>query len=73
MTRRCERLRERLDCLIHGHRNLSRAPAYAEALSGPTDKELHYCGECGSPVWVPVPHDTQVRTWSGSGLTESMT
>ena len=69
MRDRFERLRERVDCLVHGHRDVARAPAYAEALSGPTDKELRYCGACGAPVWLPVPHEADwPRTWAAAGL-----
>ncbi|HET6882339.1 MAG TPA: hypothetical protein VFI31_19395 [Pirellulales bacterium] len=74
MTRRCTRLRERLDCLFHGHRDLSRAPAYGEVLAGLADKELHYCGACGGPVWLPASHEPHgPRTWSAAGFDESMT
>lgn len=64
MSHLCERLRERLHCLIRGHR-VSRAPAYAAILPDrPSDKELHYCETCGSPVWVTVPRAaTGALTW----------
>ena len=69
MARIWERCREWLKCSLHGHRGLSRAPAYAEVLAGATDKELHYCGACGGPAWVSVPHEARgKRTWAGSGL-----
>jgi hypothetical protein len=69
MSRHFERLRERVDCLIHGHRDLSRAPAYGVILSGSTEKELRYCSACGSPVWVAVSPDQRLPpSWSGTGL-----
>lgn len=55
MSRRCQRLRERIACLIHGHRDLTPAAAYGEILTGAADQELHYCGACGSPVWISIP------------------
>ena len=69
MNRYCERLRERLSCLIHGHRDLSPAPAYAMKLSDESAKGLHYCGACGSPVWVPIAHDSRPpQDWTNTGL-----
>lgn len=65
MTRRCERLRERLDCLVHGHR-LSGAAVYSGVVpGGQRDKELHYCEACGTPVWVTLPHEApRSRRWA---------
>lgn len=69
MKRRWQRLRERLDCSIHGHRDLARAAAYAETRTGSQDKELHYCGACGGPAWLPAPRDSKgPRSWAGTGL-----
>lgn len=51
------RFRDRLDCFIHGHRDLAQADAFAEELPDlDQDKGLHYCGACGSPVWVAHRH-----------------
>lgn len=69
MSRRCQRLRERIACLIHGHRDLAPAAAYGEIVPGTADQELHYCGACGSPVWVAIPHDQHRRqSWRATGL-----
>ena len=71
MSHFCERSRARLNCLMHGHRDLSGPPVYAEILpGGATDKELHYCGACGGPVWVTVSHQvSRPPTWASTGLT----
>ena len=70
MSHLCERSRERLGCLLHGHRDLSRAAAYSEVLPGGlSDNELHYCGACGGPVWVAMPHQRSgPMTWASTGL-----
>ena len=69
MSRRCQRLRERIECIIHGHRDLTPAAAYGEILTGADDKELHYCGACGSAVWVTTPRNQhRPRSWSDTGL-----
>ena len=69
MSRRCQRLRERIACLIHGHHDLTPAAAYGEVLPGTADRELHYCGACGSPVWVTIPRDQhRPPIWSDTGL-----
>lgn len=48
-----QRLRARIDCFLHGHRDLAPADAYGEELpERDEEKQLHYCGACGSPVWV---------------------
>ncbi|MGH7135263.1 MAG: hypothetical protein ACREHD_05945 [Pirellulales bacterium] len=71
MNRLCERSRQRLNCLIHGHRDLSGPPVYAEITpGGASEKELHYCGACGGPVWAAVPHQAMgPPTWASTGLT----
>jgi hypothetical protein len=47
------RLGDRLTCLFRGHHDLAPADAYGEELPEcDEEKELHYCGACGSPVWV---------------------
>jgi len=69
MGRCFERLRERLHCLVHGHRDLAGAPAYAEVLAGRFDRELYYCGACGAPVWIPVRRDEHLPpSWTDTGL-----
>lgn len=46
-------VRERLKCSMRGHRDLAPADAFGEELPDrDEEKELHYCGACGSPVWV---------------------
>lgn len=70
MSRLCERWRERLSCLLHGHRDLTCAPAYGEFVAGAAgEKELHYCGACGSPTWIAKSHrEPRPPTWASSGL-----
>lgn len=63
-----DRSRRRLDCLIHGHRDIARAAAYGEILPGRTAKELHYCGSCGGPVWVESRAPQAPRDWAVTGL-----
>jgi hypothetical protein len=68
MARLWERSRERMDCLLHGHRDLTRAAAYSETSAG-RDKELHYCGACGGAAWVSTPPKARrTRTWADMGL-----
>jgi hypothetical protein len=38
-------------------------------LSDAPDKGLHYCGACGCPVWVSIPHDLRPpQDWTDTGL-----
>lgn len=71
MSRLWDRSRARIECLFHGHRGLSRAPAYGEVSSAVGgEKELHYCGECGGPAWISKPHRASgPQTWGSTGLT----
>lgn len=68
MTRYCERSRRRLDCLVHGHRDVTRAAAYGGVFPGQSAQELHYCGSCGGPVWVSSPPPNRPATWDSTGL-----
>lgn len=65
----CRRGIERLKCFFRGHRDVAPAVAYGEALPGRDDQELHYCGACGSPVWVRKARQTPPGvTWFHCGL-----
>lgn len=63
-----DRSRRRLDCLIHGHRDVASAAAYGELPPGHAAKELHYCGSCGGPVWVEASGTRAPRDWATTGL-----
>ena len=59
----------RLQCLFKGHRDLARADAYGEELPERGDYELHYCGNCGGPVWVKKAHQAPPTVqWKDCGL-----
>ncbi|HQU46330.1 MAG TPA: hypothetical protein PK867_26220, partial [Pirellulales bacterium] len=61
------RLGERLRCLLRGHRDLAPADAYAEELPDRDEElELHYCGACGSPVWVKKPRSHVAPHWTST-------
>lgn len=58
------RFRDRLDCFIHGHRDLAPADAFGEELPDRgEDKDLHYCSACGSPVWLAHRHRQERFHW----------
>lgn len=64
----CQRGLQRLSCLLRGHRDLAPAGTYAEVLEGNIERELHYCGSCGGPVWVSSARDHQpALRWDETG------
>lgn len=68
-----KRFWDRLDCFIHGHRELAPADAFAEELPDlDQDKELHYCGACGSPVWVAHRRRHERFHWQAHGADDHL-
>ena len=58
------RFRSRLTCWFRGHRDLAPADAYGEELPDrDEEKELHYCGACGSPVWISHRRSHETFHW----------
>jgi hypothetical protein len=57
---------DRLNCWWRGHRNLSRTPSYAAALSDGRIQELQFCLSCDTLVWtIRQPTSQEISpTWS---------
>lgn len=46
---------QRIDCCLHGHRDLTKFATYSSLLPDGQVRDLHFCLACDSPVWITHP------------------